>query len=64
MRVGRGWIWGTVLLLAAALSSPARSAPAQKRLAFLVDSWYPRSHADVIGTRFLEGYRVGDRAYP
>ena len=64
MRVGRGWIWGTVLLLAAALSSPVRSAPAQKRLAFLVDSWYPHSHADVIGTRFLEGYRVGDRAYP
>jgi hypothetical protein len=30
-------------------------------VAFIVDSWYPWSHADVIGTRFLEGYRVGDR---
>lgn len=35
-----------------------------KRIAFIVDSWYPRSHADVIGTRFLEGYRLGSTTYP
>lgn len=40
---------------------PATGAPAARRIAFLVDSWYPRSHADVIGTRFLEGYRLGSR---
>ncbi|MDR7519772.1 MAG: hypothetical protein QN131_03645 [Armatimonadota bacterium] len=55
--------------LAAALAavfappSPAPGAPAPRRVAFIVDSWYPWSHADVIGTRFLQGYRVGDRSY-
>ncbi|MDR7457100.1 MAG: hypothetical protein QN147_01225 [Armatimonadota bacterium] len=51
-------------LVAAAMPSatPTGAAPAgAKRIAFLVDSWYPWSHADVIGTRFLAGYRVGDR---
>ena len=53
-------------MLSATLAIPLRVAPGPatpKRIAFLVDSWYPWSHADVIGTRFLEGYRVGDRAY-
>ncbi len=45
-------------------SLPAASGPvAVKRIAFLVDSWYRWSHADVIGTRFLEGYRVGDKTF-
>jgi predicted dehydrogenase len=35
-----------------------------KRIAFIVESWYPRSHPDVIGTRFLDGYRLGQVAYP
>ncbi|MDR7418908.1 MAG: hypothetical protein QN178_08345 [Armatimonadota bacterium] len=38
------------------------AAPAAlRRVAFLIDSWHPISHADVIGTRLLEGYRIGDR---
>jgi hypothetical protein len=42
----------------------AASAPVKpKRIAFIVDSWYPRSHADVIGKRFLEGYRVGGQVH-
>jgi hypothetical protein len=46
------------------MSSHATSVPAKpKRIAFIVDSWYSRSHADVIGKRFLEGYRVGTKAY-
>jgi hypothetical protein len=55
------WIW--IALLPVLLLPSAFSAPAPKRIAFIVDSWYPRSHADVIGMRFLEGYRVGDRTY-
>ncbi|MDR7521674.1 MAG: hypothetical protein QN168_04330 [Armatimonadota bacterium] len=44
--------------------SPAASGPAgPRRIAFIVDSWYRWSHADVIGTRFLEGYRVGNTTY-
>lgn len=43
---------------------PAAAAPQLKRIAFLVESWYPTSHADVIGTRFLEGYRLGERTFP
>jgi hypothetical protein len=51
------------LLLVAALPGPGGRAgpPARKRIALLVDSWYPWSHADVIGMRILEGYRLGDR---
>lgn len=54
------------LLLLAAPGSVTYGAPAasKKRIAFLVESWYPASHADVIGSRFLEGYRVGGTAYP
>jgi hypothetical protein len=48
------------LLAGAAGPGPGAPAPA-KRIAFLIDSWHPVSHADVIGTRLLEGYRVGDR---
>ncbi len=45
--------------------SPGAGAPAPaKRVAFLIDSWHPISHADVIGTRLLEGYRMGDRTFP
>lgn len=61
---------GRLLLLAGTLvvsllqpSGDLTAATAAKRIAFLVDSWYPRSHADVIGMRFLEGYRLGDRRY-
>jgi hypothetical protein len=64
---------GGILLLAGILAAgvaslvngrvvPAGGAPAAaKRVAFLIDSWHPISHADVIGTRLLEGYRIGDR---
>jgi hypothetical protein len=57
------------LLAGMALGAPAtppgaRAAAPSKRIAFLIDSWYPNSHADVIGRRLLEGYRMGDRAYP
>ncbi len=46
-------------------AGPGAGAPApSKRIAFLIDSWHPISHADVIGTRLLEGYRMGDRTYP
>lgn len=59
--------WCTLALaLTMILGSPAPGtpgAPSQKRIAFLIDSWYPWSHADVIGTRFLEGYRMGERVY-
>jgi hypothetical protein len=44
--------------------SPSTGAPSgTKRIAFLVDSWHPISHADVIGVRFFEGYRMGGRTY-
>lgn len=52
-------------LLASAGPSAAGPGPSSpKRIAFIVESWYPWSHADVIGTRFLEGYRLGTTAYP
>jgi hypothetical protein len=58
----------TVIVLLAGLlfaRSPSTGAPQSgKRIAFLVDSWHPISHADVIGVRFLEGYRMGGRTYP
>lgn len=60
-------VWVALALLAAlGVPSPAGQAapPPRKRVAFLVESWYPWSHADVIGTRFLEGYRLGEKAYP
>lgn len=50
--------------LLAATAAPSISGPVQpKRIAFLIDSWYPASHAEVIGTRLLEGYRMGDRTF-
>lgn len=52
------------VLGAPAMAPHARAAVPSKRIAFLIDSWYPISHADVIGTRLLEGYRMGDRTYP
>jgi hypothetical protein len=58
--------FGAIALVALLLAArvPSTGGPAgAKRIAFLVDSWYPISHADVIGVRFLEGYRVGDRTY-
>lgn len=61
----RRWLWLaalTMVLVGAPPASPGPSAP--KRIAFIVESWYPHSHADVIGKRFLEGYRAGDRTYP
>ncbi|MGH2452763.1 MAG: hypothetical protein ACRDF5_03235, partial [bacterium] len=51
-----------VFLLALLPSAPgAGTALATKRVAFIIDSWYPNSHPDVIGRRFLEGYRLGER---
>ncbi len=59
---GRMWPILLVILLAAApRASPSPTTP--KRIAFLINSWYPTSHADVIGTRFIEGYRLGDKFY-
>lgn len=49
----------TTLLAAAPSVSPGPAGP--RRIAFIVDSWYQWSHADVIGRRFLDGYRMGDR---
>ncbi len=54
------------IAIGAAVPAPlgaASGSAVPKRIAFLVDSWYPRSHADVIGTRFLTGYRVGDKVH-
>lgn len=52
-------------LLAGVVPSGAGPGPGTpKRIAFIVESWYPWSHADVIGTRFLEGYRLGPTVYP
>ncbi len=59
-------VTGAILLAAVLFAgpSPSTGAPAgAKRIAFLVDSWHPISHADVIGVRFLEGYRIGDRTH-
>lgn len=64
MSLRRGWLVSILVLVLLAPSSPiAAGATASRRIAFLVDSWYPWSHADVIGRRLLEGYRVGDRVY-
>ena len=57
-----------ILLAGALFGAPAvipdaRAAAPAKRIAFLIDSWYPISHADVIGTRLIGGYRMGDRTY-
>jgi hypothetical protein len=71
-RTGAGVRTATVLVTGAALLAAllfmggpvSNGAPAgAKRIAFLVDSWHPISHADVIGARFLEGYRMGGRTY-
>jgi len=60
-RLGTGILLSSVLMAGA---MPARTAPApQKRVAIITDSWYPRSHADVIGLRLLQGYKMGDRHY-
>ncbi len=58
-----------VAILACALlviaAAPGAGGPApSRRIAFLIDSWYPISHAEVIGTRLLEGYRMGGQSYP
>jgi len=56
--------WLSILVFITVLTAHAGTVPApRKRIALIVDSWYPVSHADVIGTRFLEGYRVGEKAY-
>lgn len=62
----RRWSW-LALIISTVLAVAPGAAPGPvtpKRIAFLVDSWYRWSHADVIGTRFLEGYRVGERVFP
>ena len=52
-------------VLAGLPARPGAGAPTPaKRIAFLIDSWHPISHADVIGTRLLEGYRMADRTFP
>lgn len=59
-------ILAAIAAVAIVLAGPGAtvSGPAgAKRIAFLIDSWYPWSHADVIGRRFLDRYRVGDRTY-
>ena len=65
--IGSRLLWAAAgFALAATLPAAptASGAPARPRIAFIVESWYPHSHADVIGTRLLEGYRVGERVYP
>ncbi|MBI3912034.1 MAG: hypothetical protein HY320_14025 [Armatimonadetes bacterium] len=63
--VARAVALGLVLMLPVLAPGAGDGAPAPaKRIAFLVDSWHPVSHADVIGTRLLEGYRLGDRMLP
>jgi hypothetical protein len=59
----RTWFGAAAVLAVCVLALPlGTGAPAAlRRVAFLVDSWHPTSHADVIGTRLLEGYRIGDR---
>ncbi len=53
-----------ILLHAVVAAQGALTAqPARRAVAFLVDSWHPVSHADVIGTRLLTGYRRGDVQY-
>ena len=60
--------WLTAALIVMLVISPvATPAPAPaKRIAFIIDRWYRCrwSHADVIGTRFMDGYRVGDTVHP
>ncbi|MDR7542808.1 MAG: hypothetical protein QN120_01005 [Armatimonadota bacterium] len=52
---------GVLVLLAVGLLASASATAQRPRrgVAFLVDSWHPISHADVIGTRLLAGYRLG-----
>ncbi len=62
----RRWVI-LALALAAALTAIPSISPGpvgSRRIVFIVDSWYRWSHADVIGRRFLDGYRMGDRSYP
>jgi hypothetical protein len=62
--IWQGWISLLVLSVALATTLPAvPSTVTAKRIAFIIESWYPASHADVIGKRFLQGYRVGERSY-
>jgi hypothetical protein len=51
--------WRRPASSAAAASTPAIAQVSRRPVAFLVDSWHPISHADVIGTRLLTGYRRG-----
>jgi hypothetical protein len=48
-----------LLALSLMCSVPATAQRTRRGVAFLVDSWHPVSHADVIGTRLLAGYRLG-----
>jgi hypothetical protein len=58
------WVWLALgLVLATGSPSGIAGPSASKRIAFVIDSWYPNSHADVIGSRFLSGYRAGDRTF-
>jgi hypothetical protein len=64
MRIRRlSWVVFVLSWMLAGLPPAASGPVAVKRIAFLVDSWYRWSHADVIGTRFLEGYRVGEKTF-
>src|SRR5262249_28210894 len=51
------------LSLAAAPALPLHSAP-RKKIAAVVSTYFVRSHADDLVTRFLEGYWINDKFYP
>jgi hypothetical protein len=64
--VRNGGLWIVLAGVALLLAQPPSSTYGQtvlKRIGFIVETWVPRSHADVIGTRFLEGYKVGNKVY-
>lgn len=63
MCLTRALALAALLTVVPASAAPTPGAMPTRRVAFIVDSWYAWSHADVIGTRFLEGYRVGDRLH-
>jgi len=45
-------------LAAPALAAPALAAPARPRVAVVMNTWFPNSHADVFVSRLLDGYRL------
>ncbi len=59
----RAAVAAAAIIVLATLAAPGAGAPGGQRIAFLIDSWYRHSHADVIGTRFLQGYRLGERTH-